>query len=257
MLFAIGSERYTPYLETKQPAELLTIANHILGFGQMSLAKFLFISAKEDAPELKLHDKQGFFKHILERVDWRRDLHFQTKTTIDTLDYSSKDLNAGSKVVIAAVGSPKRVLGTEKPSIDLPDTVKGFVCAFDGVLAIQLIEFSNYESEEKLIQSLSASLSKQQEKLKDFPLIVLCDDAQFIAKTFSNLIWSAFTRANPSHDIYGVDSFVEHKHWGCNSSLIIDCRMKPHNAPYLELDPEVEKRVDAMGKPGGVLHGII
>ena len=88
-------------------------------------------------------------------------------------------------------------------------------------------------------------------------MIVICDDARFIAKTFSNLIWSAFTRANPSHDIYGVDSFVEHKHWGCKSSLIIDCRMKPHNAPYLVLDPEVEKRVDAMGAAGGALHGII
>ena len=108
-----------------------------------------------------------------------------------------------------------------------------------------------------MIQTLCTCLSKQKEKLNDFPLIVICDDARFIAKTFSNLIWSAFTRANPSHDIYGVDSFVEHKHWGCKSSLIIDCRMKPHNAPYLVLDPEVEKRVDAMGAAGGALHGII
>ncbi|MDA9312799.1 UbiD family decarboxylase [Vicingaceae bacterium] len=257
LLFAIGSERYTPYLETKQPAELLTIANHILGFGQMSLAKFLLISAKEDAPELNLHDKEGFFKHILERVDWNRDLHFQTKTTIDTLDYSSKNLNAGSKVVIAAVGIPKRELGTQKPTFDLPEMVTGFECAFNGVLAIQLNKFTDYENEEKQIQTLCTFLSKQKESLKEFPLIVLCDDAKFISKTFSNLIWSTFTRANPSHDIYGVDSFVEHKHWGCKSSLIIDCRMKPHNAPYLVLDEEVEKRVDAMGIEGGPLHGII
>ena len=257
LLFAIGSERYTPYLETKQPAELLTIANHILGFGQMSLAKFLFISAKEDAPELTLHDKEGFFKHMLERVDWTRDLHFQTKTTIDTLDYSSKDLNTGSKVVIAAVGNRKRLLGTKKPSFELPEMVKGFKCAFNGVLAIQLGKFSEYKSEEECIQTLVGSLSKQQDKLEGFPLIVICDDAQFVAESFSNLIWSVFTRSNPSHDIYGVDSFIEHKHWGCEGSLIIDCRMKPHNAPYLELDPEIEKRVDAMGATGGPLHGVI
>ena len=30
----------------------------------------------------------GFLGHLLERVDWRTDLHFQTQTTIDTLDYS-------------------------------------------------------------------------------------------------------------------------------------------------------------------------
>ena len=40
LLLAIGSERYTPYAPAKQPAEILTIANHILGTGQLSLAKF-------------------------------------------------------------------------------------------------------------------------------------------------------------------------------------------------------------------------
>ncbi|MBZ4341527.1 hypothetical protein LAM87_24935, partial [Mycobacterium tuberculosis] len=47
LLLAIGSERYTPYMPVKQPAELLTIANHILGTGQLSLAKFLFIVADD------------------------------------------------------------------------------------------------------------------------------------------------------------------------------------------------------------------
>ena len=34
LLLALGSERYTPYTPAKQPAEILTIANHILGTGQ-------------------------------------------------------------------------------------------------------------------------------------------------------------------------------------------------------------------------------
>ena len=43
LLLAIGRESYTPYMQRKQnrPAELLTIANAILGFGQASLAKYL------------------------------------------------------------------------------------------------------------------------------------------------------------------------------------------------------------------------
>lgn len=257
LLFAIGSERYTPYQEVKQAAELLTIANHILGFGQMSLAKFLFISAKEDNPNLSVNNKEDFFMHMLERVDWTRDLHFQTKTTIDTLDYSSKELNAGSKVVIAAVGEKKRSLGTELPSLDLPAIVQDMKVGFNGVLAIQLPKFTDYEEEKKKVQALSGSLKKQQLEIQKFPLILLCDDADFLSKTFSNLIWSAFTRSNPSHDIYGVDEFIEYKHWGCKGSLIIDCRMKPHNAPYLEFDPEVEKSVDQLCSKGGSLHGIV
>ncbi|MGB4846209.1 MAG: UbiD family decarboxylase, partial [Ferruginibacter sp.] len=55
LLLAIGSERYTPYAPVKQPAEILTIANHILGTGQLSLAKFLFITA-DDANEISTNN---------------------------------------------------------------------------------------------------------------------------------------------------------------------------------------------------------
>lgn len=256
LLFALGSERYTPYYELKQPAELLTIANHILGFGQMSLAKFLWIAAKEDDLSLSVNNKEDFFSHMLRRVNWERDLHFYTKTTIDTLDYSSKELNAGSKVVIAAVGKPKRSLATEMPA-ELPtiDGISKITLAFPGVLAFQAEVFENYETAEKQIAAIAKQM--EQVELSSYPLILICDDADFVSKSFSNLIWSTFTRSNPSHDIYGVNSFIDYKHWGCKGPLIIDIRMKPHNAPFLELDPEVERSVDLLGAKGGSLHGII
>jgi len=68
LLLALGSERYTPYAERKVPQELLTIANHILGFGQMSLAKYLFLAAKEDNPQLSVQDIPVFFSHLLDVV---------------------------------------------------------------------------------------------------------------------------------------------------------------------------------------------
>ena len=80
------------------------------GQGQLSLAKYLLIVAREDDPELDIHDIPAFLQHLLRRVDWRTDLHFQTGTTIDTLDYSGSGLNEGSKLVIAAVGPPRREL---------------------------------------------------------------------------------------------------------------------------------------------------
>ena len=85
-------------------------ANALLGQGQLSLAKYLLIVAGEDNPELDVRNVPDFLRHVLERVDWRRDLHFQTCTTIDTLDYSGERLNEGSKVVIAAAGPPLRTL---------------------------------------------------------------------------------------------------------------------------------------------------
>src|SRR5512136_1841341 len=138
LLLAAGHERYTPYAAEREPRELLTIANAILGQGQLSLAKYLWIFAREDNPSLDVHDIPAFFRHMLERVDWRRDLHFQTRTTIDTLDYSGEGLNRGSKVVIAAAGPKRRDLAVELPAaIRMP---VGFgeprVC-LAGVLAVK------------------------------------------------------------------------------------------------------------------------
>ncbi|MCM2266116.1 MAG: UbiD family decarboxylase, partial [Desulfuromonadales bacterium] len=99
LLLAIGSERYLPYANEREPRELLTQANALLGQGQLSLAKYLLIADGCGAPQLDLHDIAAFLRHLLERVDWRRDLHFQTHTTIDTLDYSGHGFNQGSKVV--------------------------------------------------------------------------------------------------------------------------------------------------------------
>ncbi len=64
LLLAIGHERYMPFRE-RVPEEILTIANRIIGSGQTSLAKFLFIAAKGDSPGLHTHDIGGFFHHIL------------------------------------------------------------------------------------------------------------------------------------------------------------------------------------------------
>ncbi|MDP6504139.1 MAG: 3-octaprenyl-4-hydroxybenzoate carboxy-lyase, partial [Planctomycetota bacterium] len=93
--------------------------------------------------------------------------------------------------------------------------------------------------------------------INKFPLIVIVDDSDFTAKTLDNFLWVTFTRSNPATDIYGIDSETKNKHWGCHGSLVIDSRSKPHHAPPLVEDPEVTKRVDALGARGGPLFGII
>jgi 4-hydroxy-3-polyprenylbenzoate decarboxylase len=74
----------------------------------------------------------------------------------------------------------------------------------------------------------------------------VCDNAEFTAANINNFVWVTFTRSNPSHDIYGVKSFIEHKHWGCEGPLIIDARKKPHHAPELEVDKDITKRVNSI-----------
>lgn len=255
LLFAIGSERYTPYQQVKQPTEMLTIANRILGTGQLSLAKYLFITAEENRP-ITTHDEVDFMTYILERIDLHKDIHFYTNTTIDTLDYSGTGLNSGSKVVFAAYGEQKRELCKE-----VPDTLKELRefgnarMIMPGVVAIQGPAFTDYASAQKEMQSLSDAI-KDRGSISSCPMIVVCDDSSFLSATLSNFLWATFTRSNPSHDIYGVNSYYVNKHWACDN-VIIDARVKPHQAPPLIPDPTVEKNIERLFVKGASLGGIL
>lgn len=255
LLFAIGSERYTPYLQEKQPMELLTLANRILGTGQLSLAKYLFITAEENKP-LDTHDIPGFLTYILERIDLHRDIHFHTNTTIDTLDYSGTGLNRGSKVVFAAYGDQKRELCTEVP--ELFTHLRDFEnprLVLPGIVALQSKPFISYERAAQEMEELSRAI-QERGSLSSCPMIIVCDDSTFLAENLNNFLWVTFTRSNPSHDIYGVNSYYQYKHWACDN-VIIDVRMKPHHAPPLELDPQVEKNIERFFVKGASLAGIV
>jgi 4-hydroxy-3-polyprenylbenzoate decarboxylase len=272
LLLAIGSERYMPFLNAAQPQELLTQACAILGQGQLSLAKYLLIVAHDDDPRLQVDNVAAFFSHVLQRADWRRDLHFHTHTTIDTLDYSGGGLNAGSKVVIAAAGPKRFELATELPAmLPLPDGFRHPRVVMPGVLAVEgpACPKPSFDYDES-VRARSAARDEtagamrrfcndldMAHPINQFRLIVVVDDSRFVSESLNNFFWSVFTRSNPADDIYGIDEFTSEKHWGCRGALIIDARIKPHHAPLLEEDPAITRRVDALATPGGPLHGII
>ena len=255
LLLAVGSERYTPYTPTKQPAELLTIANHLLGTGQLSLAKFLFITGS-DGPHIDAQDTLSFMTYLLERINLTRDVHFYTNTTMDTLDYSGTGINSGSKVVFAAYGDKIRDLSKEVPAV--LNALHGFGAAhlaMAGVVCIAAPVYTTAQEAAGQMNALDAQLSDA--SLDGVAIIVICDDANFTAASLNNYLWVTYTRSNPSHDIYGIGSFTQNKHWGCTGPLVIDARIKPHHAPVLIKDEALEKRVDRLFEKGGSLYSLI
>ncbi len=253
LLLAIGSERYTPYAKRNRPQELLTQANAILGQGQLSLAKYLLIVAHEDEPSLDIHDIEAYFAHLLRRIDWSRDLHFQTKTTIDTLDYSGSGFNEGSKVVMAATGPVRRELPTSiTEEFYLPEGFRNPKLCMPGVLAIEAPAFQPHNADLRRFCDAFPADSP----INRFPLILLVDDADFSARTLNNWLWVTFTRSNPAVDIDGIGAFTEAKHFGCTGSLVIDARIKPQHAPPLIEDPQVSARIDQLAIRGGPLAGL-
>jgi len=242
LLLAIGSERYTPYLQTQKPAEILTIANHILGTGQLSLVKFLWITAEDTSAKFKLdtHKEQAFFAYMLARMDFSRDFHFYTNTTIDTLDYSGENLNSGSKLVLAAYGEVKRILAAI-----VPDSIQNLNAdahlIMPGVIALNAAKMNIV-----LLQTMFNGLGEELLENEGVAMLILTEDPAWMATDMQNFLWAGFTRANPSHDIDGIDAFVKNKHWGCKGPLIIDATIKKHHAPPVVKDVAVEKRVDVI-----------
>lgn len=256
LLLAIASERYEPYRKRKRPQEILTAAHAILGFGQLSLAKYLLIVAGEDDPNLQVHDSRGLFRHLLERIDFRRDLHFQTETTVDTLDYSGSGFQQGSKVVMAACGEPIRRLPQEC-AVEEFGVFRQIRVVAPGVLALSGPDFdpASFRGEDPLLSSLH-ELFPRDHPAREFPLWVITEQASFLHNAWENFLWVAFTRSDPASDIYGLESFVKAKHWGCAGPLVIDARKKPHHAPELYEDPALVAKVEAMAARGGPLHGL-
>lgn len=298
LLLALGSERYMPFLDEPRPQEILTQASALLGQGQLSLAKFLWIAdagvwndrqlALDD-----LHAIRPFFEQMLRRADWKRDLHFQTETTIDTLDYSGDRMNAGSKLIVAAAGPPKFELATSLPSkgMSLPDGFENPCVVMPGVLAVRgprlpkptfdydavkRNQVSGQEAEKQGIADAMAGASDELRRfcsqlpvdhpINQFRLVLIVDDPEFIAQAnpasshghagINNFLWAAFTRANPSADVWGIAPTIDRKHWGCRGALVIDARIKPHHAPILEEDPEVSAKVESLAAAGGPLAGL-
>jgi len=244
LLLAIGSERYTPFLENKKPAEILTIANHILGTGQLSLAKFVWITAEAKKSKgdrvIDVNNIPEFLAYMLSRMDFSNDLHFYTNTTMDTLDYSGDGLNSGSKLVLAAYGDVRRKLATT-----IPENIKALNAnaslIMPGVIAVNAATATIHSIQEKL-KGQGENLLEQD----GIAMIIITEDATWMAAEFNNFIWAAFTRTNPSKDMEGVDSYTNNKHWGCKGPLIFDATIKKHHAPAVVKDNEVEKKVSAI-----------
>lgn len=257
LCLAIAKENFIPYIrpEEREPLELLKTANALLGFNQVSLAKYLMLAAKEDASgSLDVRDVPAFFAHVLERVDFARDLHFQTSTFIDTLDYTGTRLNHGSKLVIAAAGVKCRELRKCTGDLDTLKLPVGFSnarIAMKGVLAIQWDGGNNggvlnggAPAPENIAQLRNVLASWEYHE--NYPWVSIVDDTSTIGgnsqKSLDDFLWLTFTRSDPAQDIYGLNERFVQKHWAIEAPLIVDATIKPRHQKALEVPDNVVSR---------------
>ena len=261
LCLALGSEAFRPYAgpEEREPMELLKTANALLGFNQASLTKYLLIAAKEDVERTQsgkslVNDIPAFFAHVLERIHFDRDLHFQTETTIDTLDYTGTSLNHGSKVVMAAAGAKCRELRNnpeDLKSLELPQVFSKATIVMPGVILLESSATFDASSKAERFADLKAALARWDFR-ENYPWISVINEGTLSTdNVLSDFLWLTFTRSDPAQDIYGLDETICDKHWKCKAPLIIDARVKPQHQKQLTVSAEIKARAKLILKDIG------
>lgn len=215
--------------------EGLAHALAIMGQGQLTLTKFLMVTNKV----IDLSDARQLFEAVLERFRPERDLLIMNDTSMDTLDYTGRSFNVGSKAIMTGLGEPVRTLTRTYLGGNIPGISK--VKPFCGGCLV--ISGSSYEEDEKLAERL-VDIAKEQ--LVDWQMVFLVDDAD-IADSQISFLWTTFTRFDPSHDLYAEADIVRNN-IRYQGPLIIDARMKPFYPKEVEPDPDTVKLVDEKWK---------
>ncbi|MBS1769933.1 MAG: UbiD family decarboxylase [Acidobacteria bacterium] len=210
--------------------EALSAGFRILGEGQLTLTKFLLLT---DTPQ-DLRDFKSLFEHILERVDWRSDLHIFSRTAFDTLDYASGKINHGSKAILMGLGEKKRDLPEEFRG-ELPPNIRAAEPFCRGCL---VVEGESFENDADLAKKVAVD-----PRFAEWQMIVLHDRIEY-ARSAEKFLWATWTRFDPARDIFSASTSLESNHISYSAPCVIDARMKPWYPKEVEPHPDTVKLVD-------------
>ncbi|MBY9078865.1 UbiD family decarboxylase [Paenibacillus sp. HN-1] len=223
--------------------EALVSAFRILGEGQLSLTKFLVLTNEP----VDLANFPLLLETVLERFNPAVDLFIFNNTSHDTLDYTGKRMNHGSKGVLMGVGDKKRELPRSYDEGLIPGI--GDAAPYCGGCLV--VSGPSFTEDPELAKRLPGIL---REKNTKWPLVILVDNATETVRTQVSFLWTVFTRFNPATDIYAEAKLQQH-HIGYSLPLVIDARMKPGYPNELFPREDIVETVDRNWKsyfPGGL-----
>jgi 3-polyprenyl-4-hydroxybenzoate decarboxylase len=174
---------------------------------------------------------------VLARCDWRRDLIVVSQTSQDTLDYTGPRVNHGSKALWMGLGEAARPLPERRDAgATLPEGVRAARPFCRGCL---VLEGRSWLEDKGLADRVARF-----EGFREWPLLVLVDDAAEATSSTELFLWTTFTRMEPAADVHARATVVERFHVGLEPPVVFDCRMKPWYPEVLVADPETVALVD-------------
>jgi 4-hydroxybenzoate decarboxylase subunit C len=212
--------------------EAMASAFRILGEGQLSLTKFLFVTDQH----VDLKDFRRTLEHVLARTRLESDLYVFSNLSMDTLDYTGPKVNEGSKGVWLGLGDPVRELPRQFTADRVPHGVADVRVFCGGCL---VVEGPSYAEE-----PAAAARVAEDAAFAGWPLVVLTDDAERAARSDMNFLWTTFTRFEPAADIHAADTRIVRHHLAYRGPIVIDARMKPWYPKELSCRDDVARLVD-------------
>jgi 4-hydroxybenzoate decarboxylase subunit C len=211
--------------------EAMASAFRILGEGQLSLTKFLFVTDRH----VDLRNFRATLEHVLARTNPETDLYVFSNLSMDTLDYTGPTVNEGSKGVWLGLGEPVRELPRTFSSSAVPAGVSDVRVFCGGCLVVGA---PSYAAEPGAASRLAGDPA-----FKEWPLVVVTDDAARAARSDMNFLWTTFTRFEPGADLVASERWIARNHLAYRAPIVIDARMKPTYPKELACDDETASTV--------------
>jgi 4-hydroxybenzoate decarboxylase subunit C len=227
--------------------EAMTSAFRILGEGQLSLTKFLLVTDRA----VDLRDFRATLEHVLARSHPETDLYVFANLSMDTLDYTSPEVNKGSKGVWLGLGDPVRDLPRAfAPAADMPSDVIEVRVFCAGCVVVGARPYIEDPGAAARIASHAA--------FAGWPLVVLSDEPRRAVASPMNFLWTTFTRFEPARDIHATAIDLRGHHLSYRPPIVIDARLKPWFPRELFCRDDVAARVTERWReyfPSGVEMG--
>lgn len=215
-------------IKERYEKEALQLALRVLGEGQLSLTKILFVV---DGP-ISLSNFPSVLSSLLARIRSEEDIIILPSTSNDTLDMTGPKQNHGSKALFFGLGPERRHLPTTF-SAPCPSFIRNATVFCPGCLVLDCID-----------PQIHPDRITQEKSFAEWPLLILVDDARVTASSQLEFLWSVFTRFEPASDIFATQTKISRNSLHFSLPLLIDARMKSSYSSMLQPSSETVSLVD-------------
>jgi len=224
-------------VEERYHKEAMKAALGLLGTGQLSLTKCLILVSEDVDPR----NWNAVLGSVRDHFDSHFDFVLLPKVPLDTLDFTSFEMELGSKMILDATAKRKRVLKARKSRKPDARDIKAVdrrildVAIIEDTFALVKVRGAGREIVKKLVRSKSTNTASI--------VAVVSEDVDI--HDAANAIWGVFTRFDCERDVVFSNQELMGISPVYRGTMGIDATWKKGYPDPLRMDERIAKKVDS------------